>query len=621
MKIFFPFILLSVSLLIDAQINPKTKWGNVSQAEIDYKVVPFEKDASAVILHESGEMLITYTEWGNKIHQRIKILSEKGKEEANFKIIYFTYRNRENIVDFKAHTINFENGKKEISPVKMKDIYDIPYYGYYYARTFAFPNVKVGSIIELEYTLLNDNHNYLENWEFQHHLPTLYSSLKIDVQVPIDYVPICTGNKLLEFIKKNKNKKEYKTQWFLTDIPSFEKQDFIYNLSDYGEKIDFQLKGYHHKTKGYVTEVVKWTDINKMTLENNYTKNNETLIKNIASRISNENEEIAQTKKVIEYISKNYKWNEDTQTWMMQSLDEVESTRKGNSSELNFLLHNVLKRKGINSQLVQVSIRNHRKLQTAYPYLNQFSTLINLITFKDGTSILIDAIHLPQIDYEFMPLRNYNQFGLILDGKNEKFISLNPPVSEFYSNQNYSFKNGIVSLTRIDKSNGYFNDENQTFPDISNTIEASFVEKNRTAPKIIDQKYRGVKIVSVSDSEQSFYTIQNPLLQKLNQFRFPEINRQRQLEFDFPFYYKITSTIKIPEGYKVEIPHNFNSKHEVGNNELIFYQNAEIKDDNLLYSIEFLMSKSIFTNQYTDIKLFFEKSNLDASKTILVKKI
>lgn len=619
MKTKISLYFLITPLLMLAQINPKSKWGDVSQAEIDFKQVPFEKDAGAVILYEEGEMLITYTEWGNKIHKRIKILTEKGKEQANFKIIYFTYHNRENIVNFRAQTINFENGKKEISPVKMKDVYDLPHYGYYYARTFAFPNVKVGSIIELEYTLLNDNHNYLENWEFQHDIPTLYSSLAIDVQVPIDYVPICTGNKLQEFIKQNKNKKEYKTKWFLKDIPSFDKQDFRYNESDFGEKIDFQLKGYHHKTKGYVTEFAKWTDINSMIIKDNLKKNDESIVKNIASRISNENEENLQIKKVIEYFSKNYHWNEKTQAWIEQPLSEIENSRKGSTSELNYLLHNILRKKGINSELILICTRNHRKLQTAFPYLNSFSTIANLITLQDGTSFFIDAVHLPQYDYKFMPLRNYNHFGLILDAQKERFVTVNPPISEFYSTQNYSFKNGLYTLSRIDKSNGYFNNDRQPIEIINNSLESNFTEKSKTAPMLVEDKYKGTKTIYESQSAQSFYTIQNPLAKTINQFSFDQENREQPLEFNFPFYYKITTTVKVPEGYTAEIPQDFNTKHEVGNQDLIYYQKAEVIDETLIFSIEFLLGKSIFSNQYRDVKKFYEVSKLSSSQNILIK--
>src|SRR5690606_11650818 len=220
----------------------------------DYKEVPYEKSADAVILYESGNLLVAYENWGNKIYKRIKILSEKGKELANYDLIYFTLYGYESISNLRAQTINFENGKKIITPVKFKEIYDLPYSGYYRTRRFAFPNVKVGSIIELEYDLVNSFHYYMEGWVFQHKIPTLYSSFSVDVQIPADYVPILSGERIIAKARETKNKKEHKTTWTLTDLPSLENTTFLYNPRDFEERIDFQLKGYYHKKGHYVNE-------------------------------------------------------------------------------------------------------------------------------------------------------------------------------------------------------------------------------------------------------------------------------------------------------------------------------------------------------------------------------
>src|SRR5690606_1134687 len=105
------FLLLTLVILnqVQAQLNPKTKWGNVSQAEIDYKEVSFEKDAPAVILFEEGSTSVLsglYT----KIYKRIKILNEKGIDAANQELMYFSFQATESINNLKGQTINIEDG-------------------------------------------------------------------------------------------------------------------------------------------------------------------------------------------------------------------------------------------------------------------------------------------------------------------------------------------------------------------------------------------------------------------------------------------------------------------------------------------------------------------------------
>ncbi|MGB6092899.1 MAG: hypothetical protein WBF83_03970 [Moheibacter sp.] len=84
--------LLSLILILSlfsaiGQINPKTKWGQVSPEEIDYKAVDFDPGAAAVILFEEGNTVIE-TSFATTVYRRIKILNERGLEPANQEIRY-----------------------------------------------------------------------------------------------------------------------------------------------------------------------------------------------------------------------------------------------------------------------------------------------------------------------------------------------------------------------------------------------------------------------------------------------------------------------------------------------------------------------------------------------------
>ncbi|MFA7687855.1 MAG: DUF3857 domain-containing protein [Moheibacter sp.] len=617
MKIYLLIFLSFLPFITIAQLNPKTKWGNVSQEEIDYKEVPFEKEANAVVLFETGDMLVAYQEWGNKIHKRIKILTEQGKEQANYEIVYFNYRNTESILNLRAQTINFENGKKEVSSVKLKDIYDVPHNGYYSTKRFAFPNVKVGSIIELEYTLLNDVHSYIEGWVFQHEIPTLYSSFSADVQVPIDYVPICVGKRILEYNNENKKKHQHKSSWTLTDLPSVEKSDFTYNHNDFAERIDFQSRGYYSQSKGYVTEVTSWSDITKMILDFYAPKTNRKTVQQISNKIKNSDNEYTQVQNVINYVKNNFNWNEEISLMVRNHLSDLEALEQGNSAELNFLLYHLLKSKNIETELILIGLRNHRKLQTAYPYINQFSTIINQVTLQDGTILFVDASYLPPTDFHYMPLRNYNHYGLTLSDKEERFVKIVAPLSEFHTTQIYNVSSdGKFVLTRTDKASGYLK-SNESPTKVQHSFKSGLLEITTTSGT--EDKFWVTKTLLQSEQVEPFYILQNPLMDVIARYKM-EKERDRPLEFDFPIYYKATIILKIPENYHVEIPESFNVHHTIGKNELIFYQNAEVKNGSLVFAVEFLLGKTFYDNQHLTIHDFFEKANLDTAKTILIKK-
>lgn len=617
------FILLFINYSLNAQINPKTKWGDVSQTEIDYKQVPFEKDAGAVILYEEGTLIMNYVIAEKKVYKRIKILDESGLNAANQELIYYSEGGLERIDGLKAQTLNFSNGKTTITEVDRKSFFDTDINQYYNSIKFAFPNVQVGSILEFEYTLTDKKLRYMNAWEFQHEIPTLYSKFNFKNDSYIDFRSISIGEKIVSLSKTKREPDE----WAITDVPSLKQLKFVYNSKDVAERLVFQIQSYlsnsekmNEPTKT-VNAVGSWGNVTEEMANTYNSWSNNSSVSNLPVSDINQNDQKGSLLAIIEYFKNNYNWNNFYAIYPKITNREVINQKKGNAADLNLLLNVLLNEKGFDAKLLMISTRDNKKLITSYPYIGQFNSTINMVKLKDGSVYFFDA---SDLDYEFgyMPLNNYNQYSLLVDSKKETFINMEPPLSELYSNQSYNMIDGKFILSKIDKANGYFNSEPKNLiSSLNNAFEIDFIEKSKTQPTTLDNKYIGTKTILQANVEnQSFLTIQNPLQQIINQYKFEEKTRERQLEFDFPFYYNIDVVCKIPEGYSVEIPMDFNVRHEVGDKNLIYYQNAQIKDNSLVFHIEFLMQKSIFINQFPDVKRFFEKANSDSSKSILLKK-
>ena len=626
------YLLLASFLLfttLNAQLNPNTKWGKVSQEEIDYKEVIFEKEAPAVILYEEGKTAISGS-FRNSVYRRIKILNEKGVEFANQELLYYTFKGLEQFRSIKAQTINIENGKAVIFPVDKKDIFDVTVNEYYNSKKFTFPNVKVGSIIEFEYEMQDDKLYLIDAWRFQHELPTLYSTYKVSNESNLDYTSLMIGEKTVSFSKK-KNDKEL-NNWTLANIPSFKTLSFLYNPEDMAERIAFQLVGYYGTSgnfyggSAYKDAIKSWKDLCKEMDEIYKSYSNESFLKNLSAKIPNGKDELETLQNVYNYFGQNYRWNRFMSIYPRISNRDMEKERSGNVADLNLMLNTFLKAKGFDAKLILLSTRSNGKIITSYPYLGQFNALINLVSLSDGSNYLIDASYMKQ-DLGFMPLRDYNHFGLVI-GEAGEFIGLKQPVSEFNSVQVYGMKDGKFNLVRTDKINGYFKktDKEETkgvaeINPVTNALDL-LMNESRSDTKNSDDGYEMARSVFESNplGNVPFINIENPLKQILQQYIFREETRERNLEFNFPFYYKTDVIINIPEGYSVEIPANFKASNETGAKELIYFQSAEIKEGKLMLHLEFYMGKAIFSENYAEIKSFFEKSNLDASKSILLKK-
>ncbi len=158
MKIKFTLLLLFFVLIINAQFK-EFKFGKISEQELNLTQVPFEKNADAVILSEEGKMDLTPSNYYLTVKRRIKILTEKGVEEANIQLSYYSKSKNETIGSIKGNTINTVNGETIVSPIDDKEIFDVKVNDLYSAKRFTFPNVKVGSIIEYTYQKSSE-HNF-----------------------------------------------------------------------------------------------------------------------------------------------------------------------------------------------------------------------------------------------------------------------------------------------------------------------------------------------------------------------------------------------------------------------------------------------------------------------------
>ena len=196
--------LLTVFGFVDCQEIP---WGKISSEEWAIEAVPFETGAEAVKLKEIGLLKITYDGYELVEYGRTKILSINGFENAQKKWSYKPKVHNDKVVFLGGQTINFIDGKEIISQLDKKDII-ISRNGDVEEIAVAFPNVKVGSIIEYKVKIFRTSNLYASPWRFQNSIPTLSSQLFLQIASSADYKVILKGQQLNRKYSGKKNKKE-----------------------------------------------------------------------------------------------------------------------------------------------------------------------------------------------------------------------------------------------------------------------------------------------------------------------------------------------------------------------------------------------------------------------------
>lgn len=597
------------------------KFGKVSEQEINLKEVSFEKDANAVILSEEGKIDLTPSNYYLTVKRRIKILTEKGINEANIELNYYSKSKNESVSNIKANTINIVKGQPVISSITDKDVFDVQINELYSSKRFALPNVKVGSIIEYSYTK-NSQHNFsIDAWNFQHELPTLFSEFKLNNQAYNNFSIITIGDDLNT---KYKAKSGNTTTWFLTNIESFNKLKYVYNAEDQSERIKLQADNYHTEG-GNKNTLSAWKSL-ILDLNNEYeTYRNPSAIRDIAQTIPNGKDDVETLKNIVDYVDNNVKWNNFYSIIPRKSNKTLLKEKVGTTADLNLLLNELLIAKGFDSYLILYSTRQHGQIMFGYPFVNQFNSVVTVAKLKNGQSIILDASQLNKEQVEFGPINAFNYHGIVIQKGEPNFVKLNQKMSTYESASSYHFTDTKLVLNRKDNFDGYFydkdaKDENTLKRYVTESMDIQLDVENEEKVVYDKNMYTKSYRAASNNVKSPFYTVINPLREFLKQYTFEDKNRQRKIEFQFPYLFNIQTKIKIPEGYSVVIDDTFKAHHKIDLG-LEYYQEAKIKDNVLTLMIQFILPEGVYeADKYTVLKQFFEKIKTESTKEVLIKK-
>ncbi len=239
----------------------------------------YEKDSSvsAVILCDYG----TYNSYESDVpneytrHLRMKIFKKSGYEQIPKYIDYYAPRNArrvEEVDDFKATTYNLENGLIKLYPLNKKDVFIQKNESGNNKYTFALPQIREGSIIEISYTLKSYYQDF-PTWNFQYQIPVLWSEIRIthprsynyDVTIQSD-IPLTIS----ENDQKKQNSLLIKYRFAMANIPALKDEPYITTIEDYRSKLEFEIASSSFAGQLYKNYSLSWDVLNYNLLNNPY---------------------------------------------------------------------------------------------------------------------------------------------------------------------------------------------------------------------------------------------------------------------------------------------------------------------------------------------------------------
>ena len=427
-----------------AQSYSKIKFGDVTAKDFAPQAYSIDSSASAVILSD----IVTSKIEGNnkgwfslvyKRHRRVHILIKNGYELADVAIrLYSNDDDEERLDKVRAVTYNLENGKVVESKLETKSgIFKDKVDKNWVVKKFTLPNVKEGSIIEFEYTIISDFLNNLQPWEFQGAYPRLWSEYNLSLPDFLGYVFLTQGYKKYDVEESKTRFEDFQVidnrnpgdmqryvlssnvtdyHWVMKDVKVLKEESFTSSLDNHTAKVEFQLTEFRKPLRERkIIETWQKTADDMMKAEyfgGHISKHNVTikdvtdpLVKGVTSKTE-------AARRIFTWVRDNFSCISHSRRTMDQNMKNLLKTRKGNVAEINLLLTAMLVAADIEADPVLLSTRANGFTFAAYPLLHQYNYVVTRAVI-DGQVCFLDASE-PMLGFNHLPLRCYNDEARII---------------------------------------------------------------------------------------------------------------------------------------------------------------------------------------------------------------
>ncbi|HEY4651633.1 MAG TPA: DUF3857 domain-containing protein [Pontibacter sp.] len=554
------------------------KFGKVSDAELRLTQYPQDTAADALVLSDKGYTKFSFSHKTQVIterHIRIKILKKSGYDWANFSVPYYIKgTDKEKVSGIKGVTYNLVNGQVQKDKLEAKSMFDEQHNENWYSKKFTMPNVKEGSVIDVEYTIVSDFVYNLREWEFQTTIPTLWSEYRAEIPEYFDYKFLMQGyHQLHNSNKANKATStpqlvDYAYTWIMKDVPALKEEKYITTIKDYQSKIEFELQQVKFPGQAARQMTGNWENVTADLLNNDkfgMQLNRSGYYKNELATLMAQHKEPQQLVQAIyDHVYSRMTWNGKYGILATNTLRKAYDTRTGNAADINLMLVAMLQEAAFDANPVLVSTRSNGRPPMGSPLINKFNYVVAHVVV-DGKEILLDATE-PMMPFGMLPVRALNGEGHLIKRKGNRWVTLKPATySQFISTDVTFTPSGELQGKTTESAGGYYalslrktlTEEGEAKLSERLTREVGNYKLGKPAFEHADQISKPLVIrydVSSGGTGQLADIIYlNPLLghgEKENPFKLKE--RMYPVDFASPIDETIITKYTIPTGYMVD---------------------------------------------------------------------
>ncbi|MFY0600023.1 MAG: DUF3857 domain-containing protein [Cyclobacteriaceae bacterium] len=412
-----PIIMVVFAILLIAETSTAQKknfkFGKIPLADMEMVEYKPDPSAPAVVLFSTGHYRTQ--DYKFVTHQRIKILKSTGADYGNFSVRLPSKG------AFKASTFNLEDGKIVEYKLKRSEVYEEEVIDDIIIYKLFLPNVKAGSIVELEYS----HFGFPFEWRFQEMIPSRYNELLIEESQYFDFDLSFYGYENITSLGRY--------HWKASEVKAFKPEPFMDNFNNHITKIEFELSQVSIPGVYYKEYTTSWDKVGKVLMDRTYfgglLKTGSSYLNSKAKELRGmEGEKIEKVKLAYEYIQSNMEWNGSNSIYATAYYrGNFNKNHTGNVAEINLNLTSLLRKCDIEAYPVVFSTRSNGKIKKFRPSLNKLNYVVCLARI-DGQDILLDAAA-KNVKPGVLPAKCLNGDGWLVDEERGRWVVLEPELN------------------------------------------------------------------------------------------------------------------------------------------------------------------------------------------------
>ena len=621
-------IILICFLALQIQNAQDFKLGKVTVEELEQTQHPKDAEAEAAFLFNR---LIYNMNSGFKTYtSKIKIYNTSGLEWGNIDI--FSGSKGESLNILHAYTYNIDNGNIIKIKVKKENIFETRVNEYILKTSVAFPDIKAGSIVEIEYTLSSNGISFGFEWQFEKKIPVDYSEINVLTRNGFEYNTFMKG-----FLNPNVTNNSYEKKYTLRNISAFKSEPFVNNIENYLTSVKFELSQVN--IPGRMTENLSnnWEsvveNINKFTKFGNELNKTGYFEEELNKLLEGKLIRADIIDVIFNFVKNNVKWNEKYGYTCIDGVKEAFKNKNGNVAEINLMLTAMLRFAGLDANPILISTQSNGFVIN--PSLTAFNYVICGVEIENDI-ILLDATEkfaLPNI----LPKRALNWFGRIIrKSGSSAIVELMP---KKMSSKNYNLmvdlmidgsikgklrntlNNHQALFQRIELKN---DDNDKIIEKFENEFEGINISENTVEnlnetekPLILNytfEKNNHIEIVN----DKIFFSPMFFLKTKENPFKAEK--REYPVDFTFPTESNYNIIITIPDGYAVE---SYPEQIKIAFEDMAtFTYLLNVSGNRIILKVSEVQKTPIVSSEYYEtLKEYYQKMVDKQNEKIVLKKI